>query len=220
LSREFASDFMSNVSSTPNQMRRQPRQARSQERVDRILDIAEQLFISVGYNATTTNAIAVGAKVSIGSLYQFFPDKAAIVYGLATRYNQQLRQLLIELYPLENESLSLAEYMEQVIDTVDRFFVDYPGYYAIFMSLQSSMPELAEIDAAADAQLIEELAMILSVRYSGLEPEVYGSISFVLVKTIGTLLWTSLSQEQVFRHQLVKETKRLTLSYLESYFPN
>jgi AcrR family transcriptional regulator len=210
---------MDNVSSTPNQMRRQPRQARSQERVDRILDIAEQLFISVGYNATTTNAIAVGAKVSIGSLYQFFPDKAAIVYGLATRYNQQLRQLLIKLYPLESESFSLAEYMEQVIDTVDRFFVDYPGYHAIFMSLQSSMPELGEIDAAADAQLIEELAMIISARCSGLEPKVYRSISFVLVKTIGTLLWTSLSQDELFRHQLVKETKRLTLSYLESYFP-
>ncbi len=189
---------MNTVSSTPNQMRRQPRQARSQERVDRILDVAEQLFISAGYNATTTNAIAVGAKVSIGSLYQFFPDKAAIVYGLATRYNQQLRQLLIELDPIGSESFALTEYIEQVIDTVDRFFVDYPGYYAIFMSLQSSMPELEAIivpigyanDTAADAQLIEELAMILSIRCSGLEPEVYRSIAFVLVKTIGTLLWT------------------------------
>jgi AcrR family transcriptional regulator len=210
---------MSTVSSIPNQMRRQPRQARSQERVDRILDVAEQLFISVGYNATTTNAIAVGAKVSIGSLYQFFPDKAAIVYGLATRYNQQLRQLLIELDPIESESFSLTEYIEQVIDTVDRFFVDYPGYYAIFMSLQSSMPELEAIDTAADVQLIEELAMILSIRCSGLESEVYRSISFVLVKTIGTLLWKAQSQDELFRQQLVKETKRLSRSYVESYFP-
>jgi AcrR family transcriptional regulator len=210
---------MSTVSSTPNQMRRQPRQTRSQERVDRILDMAEQLFISAGYNATTTNAIAVGAKVSIGSLYQFFPDKAAIVYGLATRYNQQLRQLLIELDPVGSESFALAEYIEQVIDTVDRFFVDYPGYYAIYMSLQSSMPELEAIDAAADVQLIEELAMILSIRCSGLEAEVYRSIAFVLVKTIGTLLWSAQSQDELFRQQLVKETKRLTRSYLESYFP-
>jgi AcrR family transcriptional regulator len=210
---------MSTVSSIPNQMRRQPRQARSQERVDRILDVAEQLFISAGYNATTTNAIAVGAKVSIGSLYQFFPDKAAIIYGLATRYNQQLRQLLIELDPIESESFSLNEYIEQVIDTVDRFFVDYPGYYAIFMSLQSSMPELEAIDTAADVQLIEELAMILSIRCSGLESEVYRSISFVLVKTIGTLLWKAQSQDELFRQQLVKETKRLSRSYVESYFP-
>jgi hypothetical protein len=39
----------------------------------------------------------------------------------------------------------------------------------------------------------------------------------VLVKAIGTLLWLSLSQEKVFRQRLVAETKRLTLSYLQSY---
>jgi AcrR family transcriptional regulator len=219
LSSKFFTDFMTNVSSTPSQMRRQPCQTRSQERVDRILDAAEQLFIAEGYNATTTNAIAITAKVSIGSLYQFFPDKAAIVYGLATRYNLLLRQLLIQLYPLENESLSLAEYMVQVIDTVDRFFVDYPGYHAIFMPLQSSMLELEKIDVAADAQMIQDLAMILSTRHPNFASSVYESIAFVLVKTIGTLLWTSLSQEPIFRQQLVKETKKLTLSYLQSYFP-
>ena len=68
-------------------MRRQPRQVRSQERVNQILDVAEQLFITEGYNATSTNAIAANAKVPIGSLYQFFPDKAAILYKLAARYN-------------------------------------------------------------------------------------------------------------------------------------
>jgi hypothetical protein len=41
----------------------------------------------------------------------------------------------------------------------------------------------------------------------------------MLVKVIGTLLWLSLSQECVFRQRLVVETKRLMLSYLQSYFP-
>jgi AcrR family transcriptional regulator len=67
-------------------MRRQPRQARSQERVKQILDVAEQMFIAEGYDAATTNAIAVRAGVPIGSLYQFFPDKGAIVQALAVRY--------------------------------------------------------------------------------------------------------------------------------------
>jgi hypothetical protein len=107
-----------------------------------------------------------------------------------------------------------------VIDTVDQFFADYPGYHAIFMPLQSSMPELEAIDAAADAQLIQDLGMFLSDHYPDLEPEVYQAIAFVLVKTIGTLLWISLSQEKTFRQQLVKETKRVTLSYLQSYFPD
>jgi len=42
----------------------------------------------------------------------------------------------------------------------------------------------------------------------------------MLVKAIGTLLWLSLSQEETFRQRLVTETKRLTLKYLQSYFPS
>jgi len=167
-------------------------------------------------NATSTNAIAANAKVPIGSLYQFFPDKAAILYKLAARYNQQLHHLLVELNTPENK-IPLSSYMEQVIDTVDQFFTDYPGYHAIFMPLQGSMPELKAIDAAADAQLIQDLATFISEYYPDLEPLVYEAIAFVLVKMIGTLLWTSLRQEKTFRQQLVRETKRLTLSYLQSY---
>ncbi|MEH2371520.1 TetR/AcrR family transcriptional regulator [Nostoc sp.] len=208
---------MTTDSLKPRGMRRQPRQARSQERVNQILDVAEQLFITEGYNATSTNAIAANAKVPIGSLYQFFPDKAAILYKLADRYNQQLHHLLVELNTPESKSLPLSSYMEQVIDTVNQFFTDYPGYHAIFMPLQGSMPELEAIDAAADAQLIQDLAMFISEHYPDLEPLIYEAIAFVLVKMIGTLLWTSLSQEKTFRQQLVRETKRLTLSYLQSY---
>lgn len=56
-------------------MRRQPKQARSQERVHHILDVAEQLFIELGYEQTTTRAIATRAEVPVGSLYQFFQTK-------------------------------------------------------------------------------------------------------------------------------------------------
>lgn len=75
-------------------LRRKPRQARSQERVNRILAVAETLFTTEGYEKTTTNAIAAQAKVSIGSLYQFFPDKAAILQSIATQYTGRLRQPL------------------------------------------------------------------------------------------------------------------------------
>lgn len=216
---------MTTNSSKSSGMRRQPCQARSQERVSQILDVAEKLFISEGYRATSTKAIAAHSQISIGSLYQFFPDKSAILYKLADRYNQQLHNSLMELDTPDGRNLSLSEYMEQVIDTVDRFFTDYPGYYAIFMSLQDSrseveVPELEVIDAAADAQLIKDLVILLSQYSPQLEPEAYEAIAFVLVKVIGNLLWISLSQEKPFRERLLKETKRLILSYLASYFPS
>lgn len=81
-------------------MRRHSRQAHSQERVNQILDVAKQMFITEGYNATTTNAIAAKANVSIGSLYQFFPDKEAIVQALTSRYVAVLQQRLTYSTPL------------------------------------------------------------------------------------------------------------------------
>ncbi len=198
-------------------MRRQPRQARSQERVNQILDVAEQLFITEGYSTTTTNAIAARAKVPIGSLYQFFPDKGAIVQALARRYGELLHQRFIALHTAETISLPLADYVEQVINATEQFFSDYPGYYAIFMQVQTTLPELEAIESAADAQLIQDWAIILSESYPGLQPVDYQAIAFTLVQAIGTLLWLSLSQNQIFRQRLVAETKRLMLSYLQSY---
>jgi AcrR family transcriptional regulator len=208
----------SKSSEKPSGMRRQPRQARSQERVDRILDVAEQMFVTEGYNATTTNAIAARAQVPIGSLYQFFPDKGAIVQALAIRYTEELHQMFVELNTSESVSLPLSTYVEQIIDATDRFFTDRPGYYAIFMQAQWTMPELEALENAADAKLIQDFATSLSQRRSDLQPVDCEAIAFVLVKAIGTLLWLSLSQEQVFRERIVTETKRLTLTYLQSYF--
>ena len=211
---------MSESPSPTGGMRRKPRQARSQERVNRILDVAEGLFASQGYAATTTNAIATRAKVPIGSLYQFFPDKAAILQALALRYAEKLHQELAVADEAELAALSLSDYVNQLIDITDRFFSENPSYHAIFMEVQGTIRELEEIDEATDAQLIQDLASSLARRNAGLEPMDYDAIAFVLVKAIGTLLWLSLSQEQTFRQRLVEETKRFTLNYLQSYFPS
>jgi AcrR family transcriptional regulator len=199
-------------------MRRQPRQLRSQERVTQILDVAERLFSSEGYNATTTNAIAALAKVPIGSLYQFFPDKAAILQALTIRYMELLYERFVSLHTAETADLPLSNYVDRVIDATDQFFTDYPGYHAIFMQVQDTIPELNAIETAADAELIRELATFLSQRHSNLEQVNYDVIAFVVVKAIGTLLWLALSHEQPFRQQLVTETKRLMVSYLHCYF--
>lgn len=209
---------MSESSLAAGGMRRKPRQARSQERVNRILDVAQDLFASQGYAATTTNAIAAQAQVPIGSLYQFFPDKTAILQALALRYVEMLHQELVFIDEAEAVTLPLADYVNQLIDTTDRFFTENPSYYAIFMEVQGTIRELEEIDEATDVKLIQDLASSLANRDARLKPVDCEAIAFVLVKTIGTLLWLALGQEKPFRQRLVVETKRLALQYLQSYF--
>jgi AcrR family transcriptional regulator len=201
-------------------MRRNPRQARSQARVKRILDVAEELFVAEGYTATTTNAIATRAQIPIGSLYQFFPDKEAILKALALRYGELLHQQLVTIDTTEPTTLSLSDYVNRLIEATDAFFAEHPGYHAIFMEVQGTIPALENIEATTDAQLIQDLARALAQRAAGLIEGDYEAIAFVLVKAIGTLLWLSLSQEPQFRQRLVAETKRLTLNYLRSYFPD
>ncbi|BAZ00911.1 TetR family transcriptional regulator protein [Tolypothrix tenuis PCC 7101] len=209
---------MTESPSSAGGMRRKPRQARSQERVNRIIDVAEELFISQGYAATTTNAIASHAQIPIGSLYQFFPDKTAIMQALALRYEESLHQKLAILDNSELVKLPLSVLVEQLIDITEQHFSENPGYFAIFMEVQGAIPEVQAVGDAADAELIKDFATLLAQREAGLETADYEAIAFVLVKTISTLMWLSLNQEQQFRQRLVAEMKRFSLSYLQSHF--
>jgi len=62
--------------------RKRPRQDRSRATVDAIMGAAAQVFAGRGYAATTTNHIAARAGVSIGSLYEYFPSKDALLVAL------------------------------------------------------------------------------------------------------------------------------------------
>lgn len=66
--------------------RKAPRQQRAVETRDRILDAAARIFGEHGYAHGTTNRIAEEAGLSVGSLYQYFPNKDAILVCLAERH--------------------------------------------------------------------------------------------------------------------------------------
>ena len=66
-------------------LRRVPVQGRSLARVSRMLDACAELMDEIGYDGLTTTLLAERAGVAIGSVYQFFPDKRAIVQALAMR---------------------------------------------------------------------------------------------------------------------------------------
>ncbi|MEV7869762.1 TetR/AcrR family transcriptional regulator [Streptomyces sp. NPDC088124] len=68
------------------QPRRKPRQVRAELTRERILTAAAHVFAEYGYAAGTTNRIAEHARVSIGSLYQYYPNKDAILGELLIRH--------------------------------------------------------------------------------------------------------------------------------------
>ncbi|MBB1156244.1 MULTISPECIES: TetR/AcrR family transcriptional regulator [Amycolatopsis] len=68
------------------QPRKEPQQVRGELTRQRILAAAARVFAELGYAAGTTNRIAERARVSIGSLYQYYPNKDAILVALAARH--------------------------------------------------------------------------------------------------------------------------------------
>ena len=77
-----------------DRLRHAPTQARSRERLRRVLDAADEVLAEAGADAFTTTLVAAQAGVPIGSVYRFFPDKEAIVEALALRYWSDLEDLV------------------------------------------------------------------------------------------------------------------------------
>lgn len=76
--------------------RKSPRQRRARETVDAILRATEQVLASDGYARASTNRIAEVAGVSVGSLYQYFPNKDALISAVTEEHTRAMRDLLID----------------------------------------------------------------------------------------------------------------------------
>src|ERR1019366_1020793 len=135
-------------------LRRNPQQQRGVTRIEHILDAAEQIFMEVGCDAATTNAIAARAHTSIGSLYHFFPNKEAIIRGLTERYTQELHTLYLEIFRPEVAALPLYELMDRIIDPLVQFDLDHIAFKALFTGTQASL-ELAAATQAMDTELLQ-----------------------------------------------------------------
>lgn len=95
--------------------RREPKQRRSQETVDAVLEAVPLVVKRHGVGALTTNRIAEAAGVSIGSLYQYFPDKQAIFAVLHDRHVDDVRRVM-ERTMTECASASLEDFTRELVE--------------------------------------------------------------------------------------------------------
>ncbi len=99
------------------QNRRLPTQRRARQTVEAILDAVLRILKREGVAAVTTNRIAEVAGVSIGTLYQYFPDKTAIFAALHRRHVDQVDTLL-QTALIAHASSSLEDLIRALIDTM------------------------------------------------------------------------------------------------------
>lgn len=124
--------------------RRVPTQQRSQERLERIARAAGELCAELGADAVTMEAIAARAETSIGSLYQFYPNKDALLHAVAERYVGDLFALLDAGERDERDAdgdvaaMPLDALVDAVLEPFVVFHDAHPGYFAILFAPQGS----------------------------------------------------------------------------------
>jgi AcrR family transcriptional regulator len=211
-------------------MRKQPRQQRSKLMVEAILQAAAETFAKLGYAHTTTNKIAERAGVSVGSLYQYFPDKDSLLEALLAGHHQQLEQILRRaLADLADDAVSLSDTLHRLLTDLSALHQRQPALTKALSQgvlAQSSLPNKEhEDDHAQIAVLARLLAQRTDVRRGD-----YTAMALVLREAIAPLtrwlaheLSTSdsrsdeqsrLPREKITQQTAVEEVHLMLLRYL------
>jgi AcrR family transcriptional regulator len=163
-------------------VRRNPAQERSRQTVDAIVEAAGQLLVEHGKIGVTTNAVAERAGVSIGSLYQYFPNKEAIFAALQERHRDQVTPLIRHaLARLGDPCLDMVEGMVGLMRALAELHADAPE------RLQAIAEELHdELSAAELDDFLEATTKILAARFRRTEDSVR-PVAWLACTTLGNV---------------------------------
>lgn len=176
--------------------RRQPMQQRSRERMERILSIAEGLIAEKGSDQVKMNEIAERAGISIGSLYQYFPDKRAIVRTLAEGYAAESRRCIEEALAAVRDKAGLQAAFTSLVDQYYQLFLTKPVKRDISSGMQADK-ELTAIELAESKACGAFLAAAIRRVHPKADARKVGALAF--------LVW-----------QLGEETMRLAVAHKRS----
>ena len=146
--------------------RRQPTQKRAQVTVEAMLDAAVKLLKHSGASSITTNRIAETAGVSIGSVYQYFPNKRAIFIALHQRHIAQVDRM-IERCLSYSADLTLREFIASLINGMVELHHPDPELSDL---LQAEVPHRAGGTPALPVRLYKPIRKLLASRSKELSP--------------------------------------------------
>jgi AcrR family transcriptional regulator len=171
------------VRTTP---RKRPRQDRSKATVDSILAATARVLVRQGFDGLTTNAVAEKAGVSIGSLYQYFPNKEALVLALIERHMEEMTSaVLAELTRVAQ--LPMAQAARAVIELTIRAHAVDPELHQV---LTEQVPRIGRLAKLRDLDSISQrmVAGLLAARRDELAIRDPDLAAYMLVSTIEAIV--------------------------------
>jgi AcrR family transcriptional regulator len=149
--------------------RKRPVQQRSRETVEAILEAARQVFAAHGYAGGTTNRIAQRAGVSIGSFYQYFPNKDAIVVALMERHMTETTAMYEQLMgEADAADLEVEQIVRHFVTAMLAIYQKEPSYYRVIFEEAPRPLDIhatrARIHEAVAGALATQIGRLVSTR--------------------------------------------------------
>jgi AcrR family transcriptional regulator len=192
----------------PARPRRTPQQSRSRERVDAMIEAARRLIGTRGNDAVSVREIASEARVPVSSVYQYFPDKNAILRRLMEGYLETIQMRLVNVFGRVERPEQLPDAADEAIDTFHRLFVDEPALATIWAGVQANTV-LRELDAE-DTQLNADfVASVLRRMLPDVDAEEIADVSLFAIHMAGATVRLALISDEDGARRLMRELKRL-----------
>jgi AcrR family transcriptional regulator len=195
----------------PRAMRRRPTQERSRATVERILDAGRSVLLERGFEGANTNRIAAAAGVGPGSLYQYFPDKEAILERVVERAMDDLEARITRAFlgSLRAGDDAVRGHLESLLDALTE-------EAELVRVLSQDQPRTVGRRRAGFARRIDALVAgaLLAEHPDGGDVPV-DAVAWMLVRTVEhvTISWV-LEQPGVGREAILDELTELVGGYL------
>jgi len=200
----------------PTTPRKSAIQARSVATVEAILRATTRILVREGYDALSTNRVADAAGVSIGSLYQYFPNKESLVAALLDQHLDQMLGLMAAEAPALL-GLPLDAAIRRFVELmIDAHRVD-PELHRVFVEQIPRFGDLARIESVQDRGMALARAYLgahaLELRVTDLDLAAFLVVTTVEAVTHGAVL----TKPELLRSPaLIDETTALLVSYLRA----
>ncbi|MFD1324896.1 TetR/AcrR family transcriptional regulator [Micromonospora sonneratiae] len=209
---------MSTSTATSGPLRRVPVQGRSVARVQRMLDVCAELVDEVGYEGLTTTLLAERAEVAIGSVYQFFPDKRAIVQALTLRNMEAYLERLSDRFSRGD----LDHWWDGVDAGIDEYIAMHrlvPGFRTLHFG---DVVDVHLLDESQDNNgvIAEQLARVLIEQFGITdEPNLRFALE-IAVEAADSLIKLAFRREPEGDERVLAEAKALIREYLHRHVDN
>jgi AcrR family transcriptional regulator len=196
--------------------RRRPSQERSRDRVERILEATSQLLVDTPVDKITTAAIAETAGVPIGSVYQYFPNKLAVLAELARRVMEEVDLKTASLISKDFGVLPWDQAIDGAIDATMQGYEAQPGYLQLLLSIRPT-PEFRAITDESNERVAAMLAFHPALR-SVIPADRIELVTRAAIQAANSLQdWALSEDDPVRRNRIISEMKTLLKGYLAVY---